>query len=85
MEISYTKYRFYRECPWKYKLAFVDQRQVPLNAKSSYGLSMHRALEHWLKLDGWVRPGRVTPPRKTRPQSEWQRRKSEHPSSSEIH
>ena len=20
-----------------------------------------RALEHWLKLDGWVRPGRVTP------------------------
>lgn len=49
MDISYTKYRFYRECPYKYKLAFVDQRQVPLNAKSSYGLSMHRALEHWLQ------------------------------------
>ena len=49
MEISYTKYRFYRECPWKYKLAFVDQRQVPLSPKSSYGLSVHRALEHWLQ------------------------------------
>jgi hypothetical protein len=48
-------------------------------------MSRRRALEHWLKLDGWVRPGRVTPPRKTRPQSEWQKRKSEHPSSSEIH
>lgn len=20
-----------------------------------------RALEHWLKLDGWIRPGRITP------------------------
>ena len=39
-----------------------------------------RALEHWLKLDGWVQPGlRVTPPRRTRPQSEWQQRKSEPP------
>ena len=25
-----------------------------------------RALEHWLKLDGWVRPGRITPPRPAR-------------------
>ena len=49
MQISYTKYRFYRECPWKYKLAFADQRQIPLTAKSSYGLSVHRALEHWLQ------------------------------------
>lgn len=23
-----------------------------------------RALEYWLRLDGWVRPGRVTPPRR---------------------
>lgn len=26
-------------------------------------LRRRRALENWLRLDGWVRPGRVTPPR----------------------
>jgi DNA helicase-2/ATP-dependent DNA helicase PcrA len=48
MEISYTRYRIYRECPWKYKLIFKDGRRIPLNAKSSFGLSVHRALETWL-------------------------------------
>ncbi|UPT75498.1 MAG: PD-(D/E)XK nuclease family protein [Elusimicrobiota bacterium] len=49
MEISYTRYRVYRECPWKYKLLFVDGRKIPLTAKSSFGLSLHRALEKWLR------------------------------------
>ncbi len=49
MEISFTRYRFYRECPWKYKLAFADGRQIALTPKSSYGLSVHRALEAWLQ------------------------------------
>jgi hypothetical protein len=40
-------------------------------------INRRRALEVWLKLDGWVRPGQVTPPRRTRPRSEWQPRKSE--------
>jgi len=48
MEISFTRYRIYRECPWKYKLIFVDGRRIPLHAKSSFGLSLHRALERWL-------------------------------------
>ena len=48
MEISYTRYRIYRECPWKYKLIFVDGRRIRLNAKSSFGLSLHRALDAWL-------------------------------------
>ena len=48
MEISFTRYRIYRECPWKYKLIFVDGRRIPLNPKSSFGLSLHRALEAWL-------------------------------------
>ncbi len=48
MEISFTRFRIYRECPWKYKLIFVDGRRIPLNAKSSFGLSIHRALESWL-------------------------------------
>jgi len=29
-------------------------------------LRRRRALEHWLKLDGWVRPDRITPPRPAR-------------------
>ena len=57
----------------------VEQSQNPEEL-----MSRRRALEQWLKLDGWVRPGRVTPPRRTRPQSEWQQRKSEPPSPSEI-
>src|SRR4051812_41434119 len=48
MEISFTRYRIYRECPWKYKLIFVDGRRISMNPKSSYGLSLHRALEAWL-------------------------------------
>ena len=48
MEISYTRYRIYRECPWKYKLLFVDGRKIPMTPKSSFGLSVHRALEVWL-------------------------------------
>ena len=48
MEISFTRYRIYRECPWKYKLIFLDGRRIPLNPKSSFGLSLHRALEAWL-------------------------------------
>lgn len=49
MEISFTRYRVYRECPWKYKLHFADGRKIPLTAKSSFGLSLHRALEAWLR------------------------------------
>ena len=48
MEISYTRYRIYRECPWKYKLLFVDGRRIAPSPKASFGLSMHRALETWL-------------------------------------
>ena len=33
-----------------------------------------RMLEQWLKLDGWVRSDRVTPPRTTRPESKWRQR-----------
>lgn len=49
MEISFTRYRVYRECPWKYKLHFVDGRKIPPTAKASFGLSLHRALEAWFR------------------------------------
>jgi len=33
---------------------------------SSELIRRRRALEHWLRLDGWVRPGRITPTRPPR-------------------
>ena len=47
MEISFTRFRVYRECPWKYKLQFVDGRRIPLDPPSSLGVSLHRALERY--------------------------------------
>lgn len=49
MEISFTRYRIYRECPWKYKLLFLDGRKIAMTPKSSFGLSLHRALETWFR------------------------------------
>jgi hypothetical protein len=40
-------------------------------------LSRLRALENWLKLDGWVRHGRVTPVRVLTARPEWTPRKFE--------
>jgi RecB family exonuclease len=51
MEISYTRLRVYLECPWKYKLMFVEGRRVPLTPPSSLGLSLHRALECFHRKD----------------------------------
>lgn len=47
MEISFSKFRIWRECPWKYKLQFVDGRKPPLDPAASLGLSLHRALERY--------------------------------------
>jgi len=45
VEISFTKLRVYRECPWKYQLQFVAGWRIPLTPAGSLGLSLHRALE----------------------------------------
>ncbi len=47
MEISFTRLRVYLECPWEYKLRFVDNRRIPLNPQSALGLTLHRALERY--------------------------------------
>lgn len=51
MEISYTRLRVYLECPWKYKLMFLDGRRISLTPKASLGLSLHRALECFHRKD----------------------------------
>ncbi len=45
MEISFTKLRVFRECPWKYKLLMVDGWRIPATPSASLGRSLHRALE----------------------------------------
>lgn len=47
MEISFSRFRIFRECPWKYNLQFVDGRKPTLDAPASLGLSLHRALERY--------------------------------------
>jgi RecB family exonuclease len=47
MEISFTRFRVYRECPWKYRLTFVEGRQIPLDPPSSLGITLHRAIERF--------------------------------------
>lgn len=52
MEISFTQFRVYQECPWKYKLLFMDGRRISLHPASSLGLSLHRALERFHRGQG---------------------------------
>lgn len=51
MEISFTKLRVYRECPWKYQLQFVAGWRIPLTPAGSLGLSLHRTLECFHRRD----------------------------------
>ncbi|MBI2070766.1 MAG: PD-(D/E)XK nuclease family protein [Elusimicrobia bacterium] len=44
-EISYTKVRAYLNCPWLYKLKFIDDWKAPPSPEASLGLSVHKALE----------------------------------------
>ena len=39
---------------------------VELSNDASELIRRRRALEHWLRLDGWIRPGRITPIRPNR-------------------
>lgn len=45
MELSFTRFRVYLECPWKYKLKFLDAQPIVLTPPAALGLSLHRALE----------------------------------------
>lgn len=49
MEISFSQLRVYLECPWQYKLRFLDGRRPPQTAESALGISLHRALESYYR------------------------------------
>ena len=46
-EISYTKARTYLNCPWLYKLKFLDDWKAPPGPDASLGISLHKALERY--------------------------------------
>ena len=53
----------------KYELVWTSsdgRAHIETSDDPSELLRRRRALEHWLRLDGWVRPGRITPPRPPR-------------------
>lgn len=52
MELSFTRFRVYLECPWKYKLMFVDGERIPPTPASSLGQTLHRTLERFHRAGG---------------------------------
>jgi putative RecB family exonuclease len=51
-EISYSRLRAYLDCPWLFKLLYVDRRRTSLTAPSALGGSLHRALAAYYARDG---------------------------------
>lgn len=47
LELSYTKVKTYLNCPWLYKLRFLDDWKAPPSPQASLGLSLHKALERF--------------------------------------
>jgi len=83
IEISYSQIRAFLECPWQYKLRYVDLQRSRLTPPAALGLSIHRTLEafHHNKQGGleslldlydenWVHAGFPSP----QEQMEWYRK-----------
>lgn len=51
VELSYSQVRAYLNCPWLYKLVYLDRRRAPLHPRAALGLSIHRALEAFHRED----------------------------------
>jgi RecB family exonuclease len=50
-KISYSRINTYSFCPEKYKLIYIENKYIPLNAAISFGVSIHKTLEQYYKLD----------------------------------
>ncbi|MEK6542865.1 MAG: PD-(D/E)XK nuclease family protein [Elusimicrobiota bacterium] len=44
-ELSYTKIRSFLDCPWLFKLRFIEEWKAPPSPQASLGISLHKALE----------------------------------------
>lgn len=56
-EINFSRLRAYLECPWEYKLRFIDHQPQPFTPASSLGMTIHKALESFHRVDGAELPG----------------------------
>ena len=50
-ELNYSRLRAYIECPWLYKLRYVDFVPQPPSARASLGMTIHKALESYHRED----------------------------------
>jgi len=53
-KISYSRINTYLFCPHKYKMVYIENQYIPLNADISFGLSVHRILEHYYKTGSYT-------------------------------
>jgi len=51
-ELSYSKIRSFLDCPVLYRYRYVEGKWVPPSGPSSFGLSIHKALEQYHKCRG---------------------------------
>ncbi|MFC1522073.1 RecB family exonuclease [Elusimicrobiota bacterium] len=52
LDLSYTKVRTYLNCPWLYKLFFIDNKKTPPSPHSSLGHSVHKAFAKFHECGG---------------------------------
>ncbi|MBI3292539.1 MAG: PD-(D/E)XK nuclease family protein [Elusimicrobia bacterium] len=52
VELSFSKLKAYQACPWLYKLMYVDGKRPAMTPHIALGLSIHRALEAYHRLEG---------------------------------
>jgi RecB family exonuclease len=46
-KISYSRISTYLFCPWKYKLVYIDNQYIPVNADIIFGQIIHKTLEQY--------------------------------------
>lgn len=50
-EISFSRIKAYRDCPWLYKLLYLDRLRSGYHPSSALGLSLHRSLRDYHRLE----------------------------------
>lgn len=51
-KISYSRISTYLFCPYKYKLVYIDNQYIPINADITFGQIIHKTLEQYHSRDG---------------------------------
>lgn len=48
--VSFSQYSTYLNCPWEWKLKYIDKLKSPSNIYSVFGTAMHNTLQTWITL-----------------------------------